>query len=181
MSSVNKVDMAVALYSDGGSIPSVSEITGIPRSTVRYHLRKRGVIRSRTEGIHEAARQGRLGSGFRGRNRIFTDEHCSNIAKARTGFYGKNEAAGKSAKASGYIVYTTGEHKGRPVHCVAMETRIGRRLLPDECVHHIDGDRSNNNENNLALMTISAHARLHRREDALCGKKRERKQNGEFS
>jgi hypothetical protein len=61
-----------------------------------------------------------------------------------------------------------------------MEARIGRRLLPDEVVHHIDGERANNNQNNLALMTRSAHTRLHRFEEAMAGNVRERNKNGRF-
>ena len=48
-----------------------------------------------------------------------------------------------------------------------MERRLGRRLRPDEHVYHIDGDRLNNDENNLALVTRSGHARLHRREERI--------------
>ena len=46
--------------------------------------------------------------------------------------------------------------------------------------HPIDGDRHNNNLNNLALMTREAHARLHRFEDGLANKQRERDKNGRF-
>jgi DNA-binding XRE family transcriptional regulator len=48
-----------------------------------------------------------------------------------------------------------------------MQERLGRPFLDDEVVHHIDGDRANNGEHNLALMTRRAHARLHARERKL--------------
>ena len=50
-------------------------------------------------------------------------------------------------------------------HVKVMADHIGRRLLPDECVHHIDRDRTNNSLENLMLLTIEAHARLHAIED----------------
>lgn len=51
----------------------------------------------------------------------------------------------------------------------AMEARLGRRLLRDEMVHHIDGDPQNIDYDNLALVTRAGHARLHRREEILAG------------
>jgi len=42
-----------------------------------------------------------------------------------------------------------------------MERHLGRRLNRDEAVHHIDGNRDNNDIDNLRLMTNSEHAKLH--------------------
>jgi len=42
-----------------------------------------------------------------------------------------------------------------------MESHIGRELDSDEIVHHIDEDPTNNNIENLVLMTISEHRRHH--------------------
>jgi len=116
---------------------------------------------------------------MRGKTRKFTDKHCEAIRNARVK-WADNHAVGTSAKANGYVEYTRGDHKGRRVHDVLMEQRIGRRLLPDEVVHHIDGNRSNNSIDNLALMTRAAHSRLHRFEDHLGGNIREREANGRF-
>lgn len=176
--SVNKV-IIVDLYLSGLSLTQVAEKLGISCSTVRHHVKKAGVLRSRTEGIHLAAEQGRLGSGYRGKKRDFTPLHCENISKGRKA-WGEKNAKGTSVKPSGYVEYTTGPNKGRLAHVVEMEARIGRRLRDDEHVHHIDGDRSNNSLNNLALVTRSAHARLHRIQDQMIGKKRERDSHGRF-
>lgn len=39
---------------------------------------------------------------------------------------------------------------------------LGRWLLSDEVVHHIDKDKCNNMHNNLLVMSSSQHARLHK-------------------
>lgn len=51
-------------------------------------------------------------------------------------------------------------------HVYVMYKHIGRTLEKGECVHHIDRDRTNNNIENLQLMTQSEHMTLHKREDA---------------
>lgn len=173
------MDNLVDLYKSGLSIPELSQKTGVPLSTIRFRLKKLGVLRTRSEALALAAKAGKLGGGLRGKTRVFTDEHKLNIKASRVK-WGMENAAGFSIKPNGYAEHTTGIHKGRLVHVVIMEKRIGRRLLGDECVHHIDGDRLNNDDNNLALVTKSGHARLHRREDGLSGKIRERNKNGRF-
>lgn len=42
-----------------------------------------------------------------------------------------------------------------------MEQKIGRQLLQNEIVHHIDHHRLNNNINNLQLMTTEEHSSYH--------------------
>lgn len=60
-----------------------------------------------------------------------------------------------------------GENKGRGVHVVVMERHIGRRLDADEVVHHIDGNKHNNDLSNLQLMKRADHTRLHRNMEKL--------------
>ena len=50
-------------------------------------------------------------------------------------------------------------------HILVMCTHIGRKLNINECVHHIDRNKTNNNLNNLLLLTLEEHARLHAKED----------------
>ncbi len=42
-----------------------------------------------------------------------------------------------------------------------MEAKLGRELTPDEVIHHVDGDRTNDDPANLELMTQRTHSRLH--------------------
>ena len=172
--SVNVVDL-VDDYRAGLSLPDLALKYGMSISGARQHVLKAGALRSRTDALRLAAAKGKLKQ--RGPRGPMSEEGRQNIAAARRK-WGAENAAGISLKANGYLEYTTGEHKGRSVHVVKMEKRIGRRLLPDEQVHHIDGNKTNNHDNNLALMTRAGHARLHRREDALSGNHRERDENG---
>lgn len=50
-------------------------------------------------------------------------------------------------------------------HILVMCTHIGRKLFSNECVHHIDRDKTNNVLTNLKLLTLEDHARLHAQED----------------
>jgi len=46
-------------------------------------------------------------------------------------------------------------------HRLILEEKLGRKLTADEIVHHIDGNKWNNNSDNLVIMTRSEHAKLH--------------------
>ena len=50
-------------------------------------------------------------------------------------------------------------------HVYVMCESIGRALKSNECVHHIDRDRTNNDISNLKLMTVAEHVKLHAMED----------------
>ena len=145
----------IELYLSGLSIPEVSEKTGTPLSTIRFRLNNLGLLRTRAEGVRIAAQKGKL-SHMKGKKRSFTDEWKNNISKAKKGI-----GSGFSKKPNGYIEITMGENKGRGQHVVIMEEMIGRSLMANECVHHKDGVRDNNDPSNLQLMTRSEHAKHH--------------------
>ncbi len=48
-----------------------------------------------------------------------------------------------------------------PLHRVLMENKLGRSLLHNEDVHHIDEVKTNNDINNLEVLTKSEHAKRH--------------------
>ena len=100
----------------------------------------------------------------------------SNKAKQKlielTGSKNKNWGGGLTIS-GGYIVFTAsnanGEHASKPLHVVIAEWFYGTKVKSGEHVHHIDGNKLNNNPENLSILSNSEHAKLHqkaRRESA---------------
>ena len=54
---------------------------------------------------------------------------------------------------------------------------LGRTLLKNEVVHHIDGNYLNNDPENLQVMTKSEHTQLHVREQIALRKQMEKEKN----
>ena len=96
------IEAAIADYVDGASIPMVSERTGIPKSTLRHHLKKRGVLRSRTDGVRRATAEGRIVSPTKGKKLTFTEEHKRNISESRQKWAAEH-AVGTSISSGGYV------------------------------------------------------------------------------
>jgi len=51
----------------------------------------------------------------------------------------------------------------RDEHRHVMEQALGRLLSSNEVVHHIDGDKYNNDPSNLQVMSLAEHSRMHQR------------------
>jgi hypothetical protein len=61
----------------------------------------------------------------------------------------------------GYVIKTYAPGKQREEHILIAQEKIGRKLNPDECVHHINGIKNDNRPENLLVMTKSQHSSLH--------------------
>lgn len=57
--------------------------------------------------------------------------------------------------ANGYVMVHIGKKKYIQEHRLVMETKLKRKLLTGEVVHHINGNRQDNREENLVVMSKS--------------------------
>jgi len=92
-----------------------------------------------------------------------------------------NWRGGRRMTSEGYIeVYCPDHPNANRRKCVyehqlVVEQYIGRYIKPGEVVHHLDGNKSNNDISNLLLLTNSDHIKLHailKRSDKLMGRNR---------
>lgn len=63
-------------------------------------------------------------------------------------------------RTDGYIQITSGPYKGKLLHRLIYEEVYGP-IPKGYAIHHIDGDKTNNNPGNLMLLSKSNHHKLH--------------------
>jgi hypothetical protein len=110
-----------------------------------------------------------------GKNPMFgrkhTEETKRKIAESRKNYRMEKHPSwigGRRLNHNGYVQIRIPEHH-RAVngyvfeHIVVAEEKIGRRLEPNEHVHHKDHNRTNNDPSNLEVIDIKEHAKLHSR------------------
>lgn len=93
------------------------------------------------------------------RSRKYCSRKCMGIANS-----GKNNyfwEGGRHHTHRGYIRITVAPYKRKYEHVLIMEEHIGRNLKNNENVHHINGVKHDNRLENLKLLTIKEHTRLH--------------------
>ena len=67
----------------------------------------------------------------------------------------------KDKRIRAYYVDKDGKYIVRSFPRILMEEKLGYPLKPDEDVHHIDGDVTNNDLSNLCVIDHKLHERLH--------------------
>lgn len=78
----------------------------------------------------------------------------------------KNIYKGKDGRWRAYYTDALGKHHTVSYPRLLIEERLGRKLFPYEDVHHIDGNKDNNNIENLKVVNHGEHQRNHMAEKA---------------
>lgn len=98
-----------------------------------------------------------------------SEESKYKIRQSHLGKKHPNWKGGRKTNSKGYIQILMPDHhlsdpKGYVYeHRLIIEKKLGRYLMNNEIVHHIDHDRQNNREDNLQVMTRGQHTSLHNR------------------
>lgn len=163
MSSFNKVMLPREIcddYAAGMTMQQIASKHGATYSTVRQRLIDYGVnFRTKSQAAKlstfdwssHAQKIGKLPMPESAKEKL----RAARLSAPATGY---------SLKPNGYYEFTKGQHKGRSIHRVVAEIKIGRPLKKDEVVHHKDRNKANNNPDNLEVMTRGEHTALHRKE-----------------
>jgi uncharacterized protein (DUF1330 family) len=90
--------------------------------------------------------------------------------QGRFGASNPNFGNGRMDDGQGYVLVLLppdqrgGRSKYAAEHRLVMERHLGRRLTRDEQVHHLNGDKTDNRVENLAVCSVRDHTTLHHRE-----------------
>lgn len=73
-------------------------------------------------------------------------------------------SGGTKIDSKGYLAITAGPHRGKRVHTLVAEAMLGRKLRPDEQVHHRDQDKLNCDWRNLEVLGRREHGAVSARQ-----------------
>lgn len=158
------------LYESGLSSREVSDLAGVSAHAVRIALKSYGVS---LRGLSDAMK---LSHNKPGMSEMFSKaatgrRHTDETKEKLSSVFGVNHPlwrGGVTLSAQGYLQFTAspenGDNAGRLVHQVICEQKEGRKIKDGFHVHHIDGNKLNNDPENLQSMPASDHARLHMKE-----------------
>lgn len=132
----------------------VAQLLGIGRTTLSRKLKLYGI----PEKTISEVRSQKLWHPSENQKR-----KLSELGRSQTGANSPSWKEGRSwtgRKASPYpIVLIDGKYIKE--HRYVMEQHLGRKLLRTEEVHHRDGNKFNNEVENLQIMSKSEHSKLH--------------------
>lgn len=111
------------------------------------------------------------------RTKHFEAHTCSPKCRSKLRWKVIHEQTGFKKVVNGYVQIWI-QNRLYPEHRHIMEQHIGRLLEKGECIHHINGNRSDNRLENLVLLTRGAHNSIHKKEEAMS---RIREINGQFT
>ena len=132
------LDVVKSMYESGGTQCEIAEALGVSQKVVWRFMKNHG-IKARVAAKRD--QEGEKNSYWRGG----IVENGSGYILARAEGHPRAKKQGKYVKE----------------HILVAEKHLGRLLLPDEVVHHINGIKNDNRPENLSVMTKSEHIKYH--------------------
>ena len=171
--STDMLETFIKLYEKYHSLRMVEKETGVSRKTISVILKKNGIaVLNKSEAAkyvwknHNHPRLGKKGElcpVYGHKISAETREKLKPIWKAN----GDKQRKYRKKHSGGYILvycpdHPTADRSGYVLeHRLVMEKALGRTLKTDEYIHHINGNKADNDIKNLALTNMSEHAKIH--------------------
>lgn len=154
-------------------VGTVHEDVGQNKSEYKYTPSARGTFAEQTK--REAKRDKALSA--KNPVKVYTDEEKKKLQEEyenkdkKSASEDNSRVIGKRGGESvrrvhAYERYTSGPNRGKYVHRVDAEKRLGRKLRTDEHVDHVSGNRKDNSSENLKVKSRSEHSADTNRERA---------------
>lgn len=162
---------ALADYATGKfTIKQIATSQGVSVGKMYGTLRDAGCVFSRTRR-KPATEQERLNRSAAQKGKVISEAQRKLISERNSCNYnGMNGFGHTKQHNKGYIVAYAPKHPNAHrdgyvmLHTIIMERNLGRYLMPNEVVHHVNHDRSDNRLENLLLMDKHDHCSMHMKE-----------------
>lgn len=171
---LDEIDRQIAC---GHNMRMIAQSLGVNRRTLSNAMKEHGLpVPTRAESAkHTWENHRHPNLGKRGQESCMygRKQDPETVAKRKAKISGQNNyhwSGGRKFRSQGYVLVYAPEHPHKDSngfvleHRLVMETSIGRFLTEDEIVHHINGDKTDNQLCNLSLTNRGEHARHHMNE-----------------